>query len=167
MSNRSAEEPAGVLDRNVLKSFFSVEGEPGSFVHTPGHERIPDNWYKRPAGNAYSITLVNADTVVNNAMYPGIVRFGGNTGTTNSFVGVDVTDATGGVFNGASLLEGDNLSCFMLQASQAVILDQFSPVVSGIAGFLTENLEPLQSALSCPALADFDTDFWNQFEQNP
>ena len=31
MSNRSAENPGDVLNRNVLKQFFSVTGEPGSF----------------------------------------------------------------------------------------------------------------------------------------
>ena len=43
MSNRSEENKGGILNGEVLKSFFSVTGEPGSFVHTPGHERIPNN----------------------------------------------------------------------------------------------------------------------------
>lgn len=43
MSNRSEENMGGVLDGETLKSFFSVTGEPGSFVHTPGQERIPDS----------------------------------------------------------------------------------------------------------------------------
>lgn len=46
-------------------------------------ERIPDNWYKRPTLNAYNIPEVLNDVFVNNAMYPGIVRFGGNTGEYN------------------------------------------------------------------------------------
>lgn len=47
MSNRSAENKGGVLHSNVLKSFFAVTGSPGKFVHHPGMERIPFNWYKR------------------------------------------------------------------------------------------------------------------------
>lgn len=43
MSNRSAENKGGFLSTDVLKSFFSVTGEPGSFVHNPGQERIPDS----------------------------------------------------------------------------------------------------------------------------
>jgi len=31
MSNHSEEVPGGTLDRETLKSFFAVEGEPGSF----------------------------------------------------------------------------------------------------------------------------------------
>lgn len=87
MSNRSEANPGGVLNRDVLKSFFAVTGEPGSFVHNRGMERIPDvsidldievsssylhllqNWYKRPSLNAYNIPEVLADVFVNNAMY--------------------------------------------------------------------------------------------------
>lgn len=106
MSNRSAENKGGVLDGETLKSFFSVTGEPGSFVHNPGQERVPENWYKRPTSQPMNTVDTNVDTVINDGMYPGIIRFGGNTGTTNSFVGIDTGDLTGGAFNGASLFEG-------------------------------------------------------------
>lgn len=43
-SNHSAAVPGGTLSREVLKSFFSVTGEPGSFVYTPGQEKVPMNW---------------------------------------------------------------------------------------------------------------------------
>lgn len=43
MGNKSTEYPEGYLDGDVLKSFFSITGEQGSFTYTPGHERIPDN----------------------------------------------------------------------------------------------------------------------------
>ena len=46
MSNKSAEYPEGYLDGDVLKSFFGITGEPGSFTWDEGTERIPDNWYK-------------------------------------------------------------------------------------------------------------------------
>lgn len=36
MANKSAEYPEGRLDGNVLKSFFSITGEPGNFKYTVG-----------------------------------------------------------------------------------------------------------------------------------
>lgn len=185
MSNRSAENPGGVLDRNTLKQFFSVTGDsPGNFKWTPGHERIPENWYKRPNANAYSIALVNADTVVNNAMYPGIVRFGGNVGKTNSFTGVEVGDITNGAMNAETLLQGDNLSCFMFQAAQSVIvsfrqrrinlahlltyilqIDQASPLIGDLTKFVSEHMGPLAKGLTCTPLKSFNSDLFNKFPQ--
>lgn len=86
MSNHSAAVPGGTLTREVLQSFFSVTGSPGSFVHTPRHERIPENWYKRPAADAYSLVSTGLDIATNNAMYPGILGVGGNTGSVNTYV---------------------------------------------------------------------------------
>jgi hypothetical protein len=84
MSNHSAENPGGYLDRETLKSFFAVSGEPGSFTINRGHERIPTNWYRRPSTSAHTIPEVFVDLASNNLAYPGIVRFGGNTGKTVS-----------------------------------------------------------------------------------
>ena len=57
MSNHSAENKGGFLSGDTLKSFFSVTGEPGSFVHNPGQERIPDSKSKHlphtPRTHAY------------------------------------------------------------------------------------------------------------------
>lgn len=82
MSNHSAANPGGQLTGEQLKQFFSVTGEPGSFVWTPGQERIPLNWYRRPSGQQMNTVDTNVDTVINNGMYPGIIQFGGNTGRT-------------------------------------------------------------------------------------
>jgi hypothetical protein len=68
MSNHSAEKPGGTLTRDVLKQFFAVTGEPGSFEHHRGQERIPDNWYKRPLANAYNIPETLTDVFTNNAV---------------------------------------------------------------------------------------------------
>ncbi|GIZ46056.1 hypothetical protein CKM354_000919600 [Cercospora kikuchii] len=166
MSNRSQENMGGVLNGEVLKSFFSVTGQPGSFVHTPGNERIPENWYKRPSSQPMNTVDTNVDTVINNGMYPGIIRFGGNTGTVNSFVGVDTGDLTSGAFNGASLLEGNNLSCFFLQASQAGLADAIDPLlqpIGQIQNFLNAQLGPQISALGCPPLASFDNSLFGNF----
>jgi hypothetical protein len=46
MGNKSAEHPEGVLNKEVLKSFFAITGDEGDFTYTPGYERIPENWCK-------------------------------------------------------------------------------------------------------------------------
>lgn len=167
MSNHSAEQPGGFLSREVLKSFFAVTGDaPGAFVHNRGQERIPDNWYKRPTANAYNIPEVLIDVQINNAMYPGIVRFGGNTGTTNSFAGVDLTNLTGGVFNAADLVDGNKAACFLLQGSLAGLPDTAVPLlgaVGSILGWTTQQLGPLSSKFNCPQLATFNNALFNQF----
>lgn len=166
MSNRSAENPGGVLNRDVLKQYFAVTGEPGSFVHNRGQERIPENWYKRPTANAYNLPEVVADVLVNNAMYPGIVGFGGNTGKVDSYAGVELTDLTGGLFNLANLAEGNNGACFFLQASQQAVPDALDPAlgaVGSVAGWLAQQLGPISDNLGCAQLTTFNSAFFKQF----
>ena len=90
-------------------------------THSPGQERIPLNWYRRPTTSQYNAVEVVADLVISNAAYPGILRVGGNTGTTDSFTGVDLEDLTGGVFNAETLTDGDNAACFLYQATLAAM----------------------------------------------
>jgi hypothetical protein len=63
MSNKSEEYPEGLLNQDVLKSFFAITGESGSFVHNPGMEEIPENWYKRAIGDEYTIVFLETDTL--------------------------------------------------------------------------------------------------------
>lgn len=63
MSNKSAENPEGVLNQEVLKSFFAISGESGNFIYNAGCERIPKNWYKRAVGDEYSILFLETDTL--------------------------------------------------------------------------------------------------------
>ena len=129
MSNHSAANPGGELTRSTLKSFFSVTGEPGSFVHNRGQERVPLNWYRRPSANPHTLPQVFTDLLHTEAAYPGTIKFGGNTGKVNTFTGINTADLTGGVFNGATLLQGNNLACFFLQASQAGMSDAAQPAL--------------------------------------
>jgi hypothetical protein len=117
--------------------------------------------------NAYNIPEVLLDVFVNNAMYPGIVRFGGNTGTVNSFAGVDVVNITNGVFNLQDLTEGNNGACFFMQLATQGLPDVTDPLLGAglsILGWVTQQLAPLNEKFSCPQLENFDGAF---FENMP
>ncbi len=167
MSNHSAEVPGGFLTPEVLKQFFAVTGDKGSYVHHPGQERIPENWYRRPGGlDQYNAVDVFIDLLAGAKDYPSTLRFGGNTGTTNSFTGVDLQDLTGGVFNGATLLEGNNLICFAFQAAMAGGIDELDGVIGLLGGLLDPVLDPLKdlfSTLACPKLPHFRSQLFDIF----
>lgn len=115
-------------------------------------QRIPDNWYTRNIIDAYTVPYLNLDT---NAMLLQHLEFasvGGNTGTTNSFVGLDPSDLTGGVFNAATLADGNNLFCYGLQLTIQQTPDLLSGVLAGIT-----------NSLGCPALTKIQDDQFDQF----
>jgi hypothetical protein len=98
--------------------------------------------------------------------YPDIVQVGGNTGTTDSFTGVNVGDLTGGVYNAQNLLQGNNLGCFAFQAAQQGIPSVLSKIVSNIGpvvDLVNKYINPVTQALNCPALTKFDQSLFNQF----
>ncbi|KAJ3834285.1 hypothetical protein F5878DRAFT_630941 [Lentinula raphanica] len=152
MANKSEEYPEGRLDREVLKSFFAVRGEEeGDFVYTPGHERIPDNWYKRAPGDEYGLVpfIIELNTIA--LAHPEFLSIGGNTGRVNTFTGVDLGDLTGGVFDSTTLLEGNNLGCFvLLQVAAMAIPSGLEGIVEGVFGRLSEVLNPLLARWECP-----------------
>lgn len=88
MANHTEEYPAGILNLDVLKSFMSIEGESGNFTWVPGHERIPENWYRRAYGDDYELTDVATDESVFANMTPAISKPGCNQGTVNSYVDI-------------------------------------------------------------------------------
>ena len=94
-ANKSAAYPEGFLDRNTLKSFYAMTGtDDSNMVYTPGFERIPDNWYTRAIGDPYDVPLVDEDLTMLFAQNQELVAFGGNTGTVNSFTGLNVANLT-------------------------------------------------------------------------
>lgn len=167
MANKSAEYPEGYLDGEVLKSFFSISGEPGNFKHTEGHERIPDNWYKRAIGDEYSIPRFQLDFLDAALKHPEFLNIGGNTGKVDTFAGVDLDSLTGGVYNSETLLKGNNLACFAYQAAQQAAPDILKGLFSSITkplAQLTAALDKVMANLNCPQLETFDA---NQFKQFP
>lgn len=82
-----------------------------------------------------------------------------NTGTTNTFTGLNVTDLTAGVYNADTLLEGNNFAClayqFSAQAKPDIVLAEIDQ--------LTDVLGTFSSQLACPQLETIDTDQLEQF----
>lgn len=156
MSNHSAEVPGGTLTRETLKTFFAVDGEPGSFVQRRGEEQIPLNWYKRPSSMQYTLQTTLSDLATDNLMYPGLINAGGNTGKVNSFTGVDTSDLTGGVLNSATLFEGNNAACFFMQAATAGLPRATDPLlgaVGSVAAWATQQFAPMLKDLGCPQIS--------------
>ncbi|CAI6290656.1 unnamed protein product [Periconia digitata] len=166
MSNHSAERPNGFLTTEVFKSFFAISGQPGNLVWNPGKERIPENWYRRPSSNPYDAARAAADVAILATRYPSVVRVGGNTGTVNSFTGVNLGDITGGVYNAQTLLEGNNALCFAFQAAQQGIPSVLSGLLSNLGPIIAlvgQFVNPVTSALNCPALNTFNQSAFNQY----
>jgi hypothetical protein len=169
MSNKSEENPEGYLNGDVLMSFFAMtKNDDGSFTNNPGQERIPDNWYKRAVGDEYGIPFLNLDTVEAGLKYPKFLSIGGNTGTVNSFVGVQPEDVSGGVYNAQSMTQGNNLACFAMQfATQAApdlikgsgVLSDLTDAMANLTGALSQAVQ----GLSCPQLTKVDESQFAQF----
>jgi len=99
--------------------------------------------------------------------HPEFASIGGNTGTVDSFVGLDPNDLTGGVFNAATLAENNNLFCYAMQLTIQGVPD----IISGLFTDTNAAVDKLGSALNsatnslgCPKLNNIDKD---QFKQYP
>lgn len=103
--------------------------------------------------------------------YPNTITIGGNTGTINSFTGLDFSDFTGGVYNVETLLAGDNLACFLLQTAQLAAPDFLKPIfndITGPLGVLTATTTGLLNSLgNCPELVDVDQSKFQFFPGSP
>ncbi|KAF8699332.1 Peroxidase, family 2, partial [Rhizoctonia solani] len=159
MSNHSAEAPDGILNHNTLRSFFGVSGSGNNLTYLKGHDRIPDNWYRRP--NDYTLVEYLLDVVYAAGKYPQFISIGGNTGKVNSFAGVSLDNLTGGVYNSANILQGNNLVCFTYQVLLNVTPDILRGTVAGllltnVLGLLSKTLSPILSGFTCPELIKYD-----------
>lgn len=134
-----------------------IEGSDGQLEYKRGWERIPENWYKIPVD--YGLVSLNADIVSWILKYPVLASIGGNTGTVNSFAGVNISDISGGVLNAASLVEGNNLLCYAFQAVKAFSPDSLSSLYATLAvplDLLTDMLGTVLTDLSCPPFQDLE-----------
>ncbi|KAI7771419.1 hypothetical protein LZL87_010859 [Fusarium oxysporum] len=167
MANHSDKYPEGYLSREVFTSFFGVKGsKPGNFKVNQGWERIPENWYRRPVEDEFSIPDFLVDVLEHAEKYPRLLNIGGNTGKVNSFSGVDIGDLTGGVFNTAMLLKGDNLECFVMQIIMAAVPDvlgsQFTDVTKALRP-LADKLRQLLAGKTCPKLQKVNMKLFEEF----
>lgn len=154
-ANHSSEHPEGVLTHDVIKSFFGVYGDKGSFTYREGWEQIPQNWYKVPVD--YGLIQLNLDTVDWILRHPELGSIGGNTGTVNSFAGVELTDLTSGVLNLAKLLESNNLLCFVLEVvklASPTYLNNLYATLSVPLNLLFDTLSVPLLNLACPTWKD-------------
>ncbi len=71
LSNHSSTHASGKLDGDVLKSFFGVTGDGKHMSYTYGHERIPENWYRRPVD--YGLVELNLDVLEYVRRHPVLV----------------------------------------------------------------------------------------------
>lgn len=170
MANHSEIYPEGYLDRETFSSFFGVDTHgstnPDDFEVKQGWERIPDNWYKRPVGDDYSIPDFLIDVLEHAAYDPRLLEFGGNTGTPDSFVGVDVQDYTNGKYRAADLLKRDNLECFALQTAQTQAPDflgsQFTDVTKATTP-LSDKVVQLLAGKACPQLQSVNSKLFEKY----
>lgn len=163
-ANKSAAYPEGFLDRNTLKSFYAMTGtDDSNMVYTPGTERIPDNWYTRAADDPYDVPLVDQDLTKLFSENPELVAFSGNTGTVNSFTGLNLANLTGGLYNAETLLQGNNLACFLLQSVAVASPDiiRNTGVIADIAGAVAQINDAVTKAvvnLDCTKLSKYEYD---------
>ena len=94
-SNKSTTYPEGLIDANTLKSFYAMTGTDGNdLTYTPGRERIPENWYTFAPETPYTSPVFFEDFATIVQQHPELLAFGGNTGTVNSFTGLDIQNLT-------------------------------------------------------------------------
>ncbi|OBT55576.1 hypothetical protein VE04_04091 [Pseudogymnoascus sp. 24MN13] len=154
-ANYSKENLSGSFTKDIIKSFFAVEGEPGNFTYNQGWERIPENWYRIPVD--YTLVQLNLDILYFVAKHTVLGRIGGNTGTVDSFTGVDMDDLTGGLLNAQTLLEDNNLLCFVFEVLKTLSPNSLSTVFDIIEVPLQMLFDTVGAALldlTCPAFKD-------------
>ncbi|RMZ66270.1 oxidase [Pyrenophora seminiperda CCB06] len=178
LSNHTSEQPAGVLTQDIFRKFFAVyEKADGSLEYREGHETIPNNWYRTPV--EYGLIPLNLDIVSWIMKHPELGRYvgflspflsnqvndsnpllssiGGNTGTPNSFTGLDLSDITGGVLNSATLLEKNNLLCLVFELLKTFLPNSLSPLIKTVevpVNMVTNILAAPLLSLACPAWRD-------------
>jgi hypothetical protein len=157
LANHSVEYPRGFLTPDVFESFFSyTRDENDNLVYTYGHERIPDNWYRRADDDAWTLADILLSTAQNCLAYPSNCAIGGNTGTVNSFSGVDLGNISGGLVTSVEdLTDPEKLGCFLSQVVQADVPSFLDNVgaLSEVFDLIPTTLLPALDLLgSCPNL---------------
>lgn len=99
------------------------------------------------------------------ADHPEFLSVGGNTGTVNSFAGVDISNLTGGVYELSTLAEGNNALCFAFQAAVQALPDAISGLLTDISAMdlLGSALNNATDSLGCPQLNEINMEQFNAY----
>lgn len=156
LANHSSEHPLGILTKDVFKSFFAVYDDGrGGLEYREGHEKIPNNWKRNVPG--YGVIPLGVDLASLAAKHPELASVGGNTGTVNSFTGLDISNITGGVLNAATLTQGNNFICFSLEFVKTVLPQSFASILKTFEypeKLVSSVFAPRLLSLNCPAWKD-------------
>ena len=88
------------------------------------------------------------DVIAGNLKHPEFIALGGNTGTVNSFAGINLHDLTGGLYNLQDLSNPQKAWCFVHEAMLAVIPGILESVFRTLLGTFF-------GAFGCPVLAQY------------
>lgn len=159
LANHSAEYPRGFMTPDNFLSLWSYKRNGNSLSYTYGHERIPENYYKRAADDDWNLEDILISTAQQCTAYPSNCQVGGNTGKVNSFTGFDLGDLSGGFVNTVEDLQDPaKMGCFISQAIQAdvpSVLDaEFEgPGLKAVQALIPKQLLPALAYLgTCPNL---------------
>ncbi|KAJ6461290.1 hypothetical protein DFH09DRAFT_1348073 [Mycena vulgaris] len=96
MANFPPSHPDGYFTPEALHSLFGfVADDSGELQYRPGHERIPENWYRRPKDFTHLEAAPQIEAL--GAADRRTLLPGGNMGEVNTFTPMDLAALTGGV----------------------------------------------------------------------
>ena len=95
-------------------------------------------------------------------MVPEAVSVGGNTGTVNSFAGVDLGDITGGAYHTSDLLDPTKFVCLIYQLTLALVPDflrseALGDALGGALNLLQNQIGPYVDP-SCATIGKLESD---------
>ena len=115
----------------------------------PGHEKIPDNWYKRHPSDDYSITYFQTDILYFAETFPGLLDVGCNQGAVNTYHRISPELLSNGAYTAAQVAK--NPICFatefaMAEAGPTLGIDVTKPPASTLFAGLKKLTAPLNCA---------------------
>jgi hypothetical protein len=162
MATRNETQPEGVTAIPELMEWFSYTGDPSSvdtLTYKYGYERIPSTYKRRHPANQWTLADIVAAVAQQAVAYPSTTGVGGNTGTVNSFAGIDLGDLTGGAYNAQALQDPYKLGCFISNTIQSQAPTALQGLLSGsqlqaALDSISTKLNPMldQSFGACTAL---------------
>lgn len=102
---------------------------------------------QRSATKVTKLVSIVEDAFINNAMYSGVLCSMGNNGKADASTRIDLEKLTEGVLNAITLLECNNMSCFLLQATAA----NEPNLLKGVLDFVLDAINPHLAELGVPS----------------